>query len=384
MKKLIQILAFCAIVATFSLPALAQDTQSTTAAQEGQNDEEAKRKLYETFTANIKNNQQVAYEAGKEYLQKYSADDQYTAYIKKWIAAYEARAKSAKREEVQQLINQKNFNQAFAVGKQVLADNPNDLLTLNRLALAGWIASAGNNNANNTDAINYSKKAIQLIESGATFEEGKPIEKKGEVLAWLNYGLGFLTRKTAPAEAASYFVKAAQLEGEPKKDPQLYLLLADAYKDSEYTKLAKDFAARFTTDEARATPEAQAATAKLKQVADLIIDAYARAIAYATDPKFAQAKTEWMKELTAFYKYRNDGSEAGINELVSGILSKPILTPGSQTSTTTPSTSSTGTTDTTTGNTGTQSSTNASSSTTTQPSNNNKTTTSGSRTPRRR
>jgi hypothetical protein len=380
MKKLISLLAFCAILATLALPAFAQTQPSSSSTPQEQTNEEAKAALYKKFTDNIKTNQDVAYQAGQEYLQKYSAEDDYTKYIKRWVTAYDAQKASAAKDEVQKKIDAKDYNGAFALGKQLLAKDPNDLLTLNRLAIAGWFAAIPptNNEANNADAIRYGKQAIQLIQQGKTFVEGQPIEKKDEVLGWLNYSLGFLNRKSNPTEAANHYVKAAQLEGPPKKDPQLYDLLARAYEEGAYKKMLDDYKARFPTDEQKASPEGMAANEKIKQMTDLLIDAYARAVAYATDPKFAAAKTEWRNQLAAYYKYRNNGSDTGLDQLISGVTAKPIPTPDSinnapatapattgSTSTTPPATQPAGTTTTTPGTTTAQPTTKPA--TTTQP-----------------
>jgi hypothetical protein len=73
------------------------------------------------------------------------------------------------------------------------------------------------------------------------------------------------------------------------------------------------------------TPESKLALANINQIVDRMIDAYARAVAVAgTDPKFAQAKASWQESLTTWYKYRNSDKTDGMNELVAGILTKPL------------------------------------------------------------
>jgi hypothetical protein len=32
-----------------------------------------------------------------------------------------------------------------------------------------------------------------------------------------------------------------------------------------------------------------------------------------------------MTQLTTYYKFRNNGSDAGINEFIKGVLAKPLL-----------------------------------------------------------
>jgi hypothetical protein len=65
--------------------------------------------------------------------------------------------------------------------------------------------------------------------------------------------------------------------------------------------------------------------ANINQLVDRMIDGYARAVALAgTDSKFAQPKTVWNESLTTWYKYRNNNEVAGMDQLVAGILSKPL------------------------------------------------------------
>jgi hypothetical protein len=375
MKKLIRLLVSAALLATLALPALAQTTPATPAATPAaaQDDTEAKTALYNKFTENRNTNPQVAYDAGKEYLQKYEAkdgaEDQYVKYIKKWVDSYD---KIARRNQFFQLIKDKNYNGAFASSKQVLADFPDDLLVLYELAKAGLFAATSGNKANNADAINYTKRTIQLIQSGKTFEKDKAIVNKDEILGGLNYSLGFFLRESQPTEAANYFINAAQVEGFAKKDPQTYIFLAEAYETSEYSKLSTQYNASCKTEEQAKTPECVDLKAKADRVVDHMIDALARAIAYSNSSpeaaKYAQARTDWTNQLTAYYKYRT-GSETGIKELIASITSKPLPKPGEDVaplttpSTTTPPTQPSGSTSTTPPNT----TTTTPSSTTTKP-----------------
>jgi hypothetical protein len=111
-----------------------------------------------------------------------------------------------------------------------------------------------------------------------------------------------------------------------KKEAQTYDLLAAAY-EKDYETVAKDYAAKYPDDASRQTPEGKAATDKLNAVTDRLIDAYAREVAYAgTDPKNAPLKTRAMARLTELYKFRHDGSDAGLNEFIASVTSKPLPT----------------------------------------------------------
>jgi len=73
------------------------------------------------------------------------------------------------------------------------------------------------------------------------------------------------------------------------------------------------------------TPESKAALEKLNLVMDRIIDAYARAINTAgTDPKTEQSRKEWLTQMTTYYKFRHNGSDAGLTEFIAAALQKPV------------------------------------------------------------
>lgn len=317
MKKLFRILALSALVATIWLPALARNTQplTTTAVQQG--DEEAKAALYQKFLDLYKKDPKAANDVAKEYLQKYPAESEQTAYLKKWSTAYEAKEKDSRKANVEDLLRQQKYADAFAAAKAILADEPADVRTLNNAVFAALYSK---NESFNGEAANYARKAVQLIQSG------QPFDKRDDTLGWLNSALGFFSLKTNPTEAIGYYIKAAGFEGAAKKDPQTYLLLADAYRNAEYTKLAGDIKTKCSTAEQQATPDCKALSDRLNLVVDRMIDAYARAIALATDPKYARLKTDAMTDLTAFYKFRHEGSDTGLNEFIAGVLAKPLPT----------------------------------------------------------
>ncbi len=348
MKKLIRLLVSAAFLATLALPGLAQTTPATPATTPAatQDDTEAKAALYKTFTDNRNTNPQAAYQAGKDYLQKYEAkdgaEDQYIKYIKRYVDSYD---KLARRSLVFQQVKDKNYNEAFATSKQVLSGNPEDLGVLFELSKAGLTAAENGNKANNADTVAYAKKTMQLLQAGKTFEKDKPVTNKDEIIGGLNYVIGFLLQESQPSEAANYLVSAAQFEGFSKKDYRTYLILADIYEKSEYAKLQTQYTTGCKTAEQLATQECVALKAKADQVVDHMIDALARAIAYSNmspeAAKFAPARASWMEGITGYYKYRNNGSDAGLKELIAGITSKPLPKPGAPVAPMTPSSTTT-------------------------------------------
>ena len=74
-----------ALAALLALSVLAFGAQSVALAQE--TDDPVKIEIYKRFYDNAKANPTVAYQAARDYLQKYSKDkDQYIDYIQKWMA----------------------------------------------------------------------------------------------------------------------------------------------------------------------------------------------------------------------------------------------------------------------------------------------------------
>jgi hypothetical protein len=345
MNKLIRPITLSALLAMTALPAFALTTASALTGERAaiaQTDEEAKTALYKKFTESIKTDQKVAYETGKEYIAKYPAEDQYSNYVKKWVAAYE---KAIRKPTLIQLMTDSKYPEAFTLSKQILVDEPNDLLTLRQAAVSGFNLALTNKEVNAIEAANYARKALQLIEAGKSFEEGKPMDAalRDENIGLLNLALGFFSLKTNPSESVGYLLRAAQANSTFKKDPQTYIWLANAYQAGPYKKLSDEFEANYRGKDE--TPESKAALENLNQVIDRIIDASARAIALATDPKYASIKTQLNTQLTSFYKFRHNDSEAGLPEMVAGILSKPlppqptlIAVPAPATSATTPAT----------------------------------------------
>jgi tetratricopeptide (TPR) repeat protein len=293
--------------------------QSVVVAQE--TDDPVKIEIYKRFVDNRINNPTAAYQAARDYLQKYNKDkDQYTDYLQKWMAAYE---RDERKRNLPVLINEKKFAEAYSTGAKILADEPNYLRAQIDLGYAGYIAASSKNDSFNATALDYARKAIQAIESGKQPTEWAPFKGKDDTLAYLNYAVGFLTLKTNPDQAIDSLLKAAQYDSDIKKTPSTYYFLAAAYESGPYKTLSAAYQSEYANKPE--TPASKAALEKLNVVMDRIIDAYARAIAAAgTDPKTEQSRKEWLTQMSTYYKFRHEGSDAGINEFIAAALQKPL------------------------------------------------------------
>ena len=299
-------------------------------------DDEVKVKTYNKFFENREPNPTVAYEAAKDYMRLYGKEnDDYTRYLKQWIAAFEederqrklAAEKADREQQLLGALTQNRFADAYGRAKQVLNDDPNDVKVLIALGYAAFAASTETKNESfNADAVNYAQKAVQLLESGKTPDTWSPFKNKDDVSASLHYALGFYLLKTKPDEAISHVIKATQFESDRKTSPLTYFYLALAYQNGPYKKLTDEYTSRYLNKPE--TPESKAALENLNRVVDRLIDALARAVALTgNDPQQQKAKGDWMQRLTQFYKFRHDDSDAGLNEFISGVLSKPLPQP---------------------------------------------------------
>lgn len=317
MKKMTRLLILGATFAVLALPIAA----SAATIVQDQCTEENKTAWYATFRETFKTDQQPkAYEAAKKYITACTEETDITKYLKKWVTAYD---KEIRKVKLPQLLNEKKWAEAFQLGREILTDDPENVKVLMQLGYGGYLASSAKNTSFNTDAINYARKAIQMIESGKAPDDWQPFPNKDEALAFLNYYLGVTTIAQDPGAALPYLIKAAKFESSLKKSAFTYDKIAVAYETGPYAKQSADYKIKFEKKDE--TPESKLALENINQIVDRMIDAYARAVATAgSDPQYQAQKNEWNEALKTWYKYRHKDDLTGMNELVAGILAKPL------------------------------------------------------------
>lgn len=317
MKVLVRRFALAALVA-FAAGTIGAG-QFAAVAQE--TDDPVKIEIYKRFVDNRVPNPGAAYQAARDYLQKYQKDkDQYTDYLAKWVAAYE---RDDRKRQLGGLINEKKWDDAYKIGAKILADEPDYLRAQIDLGYAGYLAASNKDESHNAEAVAYARKAITAIEGGKSPTEWAPFKGKDDTLAYLNYAVGFMTLKTSPDTAIDSLIKAVQYESDIKKTASTYYFLAIAYESGPYKTLSTAYQTEFANKPE--TPQSKAALEKLGVVMDRIVDAYARAINVAgTDPKTEASRKEWLTQLTTYYKFRHNNSDAGLTEFIAASMSKPL------------------------------------------------------------
>jgi len=352
MKKTIRVMA---IYASLALPlAFANSSElkaqtPTPSPAQGQCTPENKSAWYAEFRTTFKTDQNKAYDLAQKYLAcpAEAGEEGIRNYLQNTFVAVIDKARRTPR--VTALVyDKKDYAKAFELGKQVLADEPDNVKVLMDLTYAGYLAANSKVDTFTPDTMTYGKKAIQLIQAGTVPESWVPYASKDEALGYLNNTIGWLTLQKSPSEALPYLLKAAQLEGKLKKQPFIYGFIGDAYQSGPYDKLFADYQKLYAGKDE--TPESKLALENVNQIIDRMIDAYARAVALSgTDAANQASKKAWMETLTTWYKYRNKGSDAGLTDLIAAVMSKPLppeptpLTtlPAAPTTSSTPGSSST-------------------------------------------
>lgn len=331
MKKIINLLVICATLGLLAMPAIASVRAQPVNVMQDQCTDENKTAWYAEFREKKNSDQPRAYEVAKKYVAcpPVEAEAQIVTYLKtKFIEPYEAAVAKAKRkEQLHDLVyNKKDYAKAFEVGPQVFADDPDYIDGYLSLGYAGYAALNAGNKSFVNDGLTYSKKAMDMIESGKTPADWKPTPNKADVLARLNYWIAFLKQDNA-AEALPYWMKAASSDTF-KKDARSYYNIGLGYENGSYQKQSDDYKAKFGGKDE--TPESKLALENINQVVDRMIDTYARTVAAAgSDPNSKLFKDDAMLRLNGWYKFRHEKATdaevtAAVNDLIAGALSKPL------------------------------------------------------------
>ncbi|HEY4423288.1 MAG TPA: hypothetical protein VGN10_03725 [Pyrinomonadaceae bacterium] len=329
MKKLITFLSISITVAILALPVAARNliAQPDNAFQDAACAEDAKTALYQSFLKNLKADQAKAYDEAKKYVacpasgEVTEAQQKIIDYLKNFITKYEAATK--KTDYRIKIYNDKNYVVGYAMGKEILQAEPENLQVLVDLGANAYLLPPVKNAQLTAEGLGYAQKALAAIDSGKTLEDWKPLASKDEAVAYLNYSIGALTLEKDPSAALKNLLKAAQFETLLKKSPYTYAYIAGAYETGPYAKMSEEYKRLYQGKDE--TPESKLMLANINQIIDRMIDAYARAVALgATDAQYKDVKAGWNESLTTWYKYRNSDKTDGMDQLVAGVLSKPL------------------------------------------------------------
>jgi hypothetical protein len=320
MKHLITLLAIsigCSLVLITSSSRVAAQSNPAMTEQRRDADREA---LFAQFTDRKRiptgEQQRLAYETAKNYLDRFGGEDHpNTRAVRKFVVEYE---RFIREFDVDAAYNAKNYAKVFDLGRVSEKADPNDFFVLATMVKAGYESSQAGNASFVKDSGDYAVTAIKLLEADQNLKP-RPFQTRGAAEGFLNFALGWFMKDQSPSDAAPAFVKALKADSAYKTDPGVYRLLGVAILKGDFTKLSAEYNEKFGNKPP--SQEQAAMLEKLGHLANRAIDAYARAVALTEQP---EAKAKMLTQLSTLYKNFNNGSDAGLNELVASVMSKPL------------------------------------------------------------
>lgn len=206
---------------------------------------------------------------------------------------------------------------AFKVGGELLAKDPDNVQVLVQLALAGTEQVKQKNTKYAAQSLQYGLKAIELIEA-----DKKPPRMSDAFWASHKAAIPQLYQQTAilnlitgnNQEAKTRLIKTTTLS---PKDPYPYALLGFILND-EYTKQVPVFQA-MPVGTAKETEKK-----RLEGLLDNIIDVYAHVAGLSTNkPEYQALMQQVVPDLTGYYKYRHNQSTDGLQQLIDKYKPQP-------------------------------------------------------------
>ncbi len=288
-----------------------------------QRDDADREQLYTRFSEHKKiplaERQKLAYEAARDYVKRYSGGpDTHLAEMRRFVNEYE---RVMGNFEVHQAFAAGNYAKAFDLGRAALKKDPENFYVLATLAQAGYANVLRGDPKLTEESIDAATRALALAES-ENFTKADPFANAAEARGFLNFALGYFDISLAPEKAAAALVRAAKSGSSYKDNPLTYDLLGIAILKGEYAQVSAEYNSKFGNKPP--SPEQQAMLQRIIKLGNRAIDAYARAVALSTKPEQQESRTRMMTKLIQLYKSFHEGSDTGLNELIAGVLAKPL------------------------------------------------------------
>ncbi len=263
-----------------------------------------------------------SYQLGKDFLNRFGKegkdkDDQVTK-IKLFVEKY--------REHLFYVaVEGKKFSEAFAIGKEILAEQPENIEIMMNLAFTGYNSYSANRDRTYADeSIGFAKKVLELFEAGKFPKQFAPFKDKVEASSFLHFFEGTFLFDVDKKAGASEIYKAAQYDSVVKNSADPYAILASYYEEL-YAKGSVDLKSR-TDAKTISDADLKSETERINKIIDQMMDAYARAVKHGETEKNPNAP-QWRKRLTEVYKFRNK-TDDGLAEYIKVADNTPLPDPG--------------------------------------------------------
>jgi hypothetical protein len=282
-----------------------------------------KEALYARFTDYKRNpnpeQQRFAYPTAKEYLRRWGGDNSAeTKEVRHWVTEYE---RAMHQDELFAAYNSKKYLHTFELARPLVKTDPEYFFAWSIMTEAGYDNFVAGDASLNAEGAEAARKAIQLLETGKV-TKADPFKSMEVARGFLNFALANFVKDENPVEAATAFTKAVKSDSPYHTDPAAYHRLGVSILKGEFAQLSAEYNQKFGGKPS--SPEQSAMLQRITHLIDQTIDAYARAVALMTKPEQKDARDKIMAQLTALYKNVHNGSDAGLDELVATVLTKPL------------------------------------------------------------
>jgi hypothetical protein len=268
------------------------------------------------YAANEAKDVAKAVQLAKDYLAKYPKGQQ-AEFLGKWLSG-------ARGALFNQAIQKKDMATLIDLGKERLAEDPNDLAYLLSLALQlrrNELFASPPVFTHGALAADFSQRAIALIDSGKTPPGADPAKwQKNDALGWLHQNVAAVRYKEEKKdEALAAFTKSSELDPDNATVVAYNELYCGLIHKDRYDDAAKRFQA-LPEEEKKAAEPSAAVKATLEEVnkhADEAIKAWARFVALSEAKNILTATREQIgKTLADLWAYRNPQDPEGYKKLI--------------------------------------------------------------------
>lgn len=334
-----------AIFAAGSLSVLAQDPCADTAGQT-----ELDTAFRSKYAGNLAD-RKAAVDAGKRFLEKYGACEttkDFSDYLKSYLPGMEKKikedegaiAKTALYTRFNNGFKAENWDEVYAAGKDVLAQEPDNLDVILVLGSIGYDQSFKKNYKWNDDTLRYAKMAIQKLNEGKTSPKFGIFQytynNKDNALGWMNLTVGYIMyyAQNNKKDALQYLYKASQANSDTKTNPVVFETIGRYYLEEtgRIAEQVKTKAAAMSDSDTKEvkdqkTAEIKGLVALLNGNAERAIDAYARAYKVTkTDAATKAYRDGLYAKIQNLYTVRFQKSD-GIDTYIAGVVGKPMPDP---------------------------------------------------------
>lgn len=322
-KSLIMMAALTFSIALFVPLASAKTIVSRPVIQDLTPEEAAAYKAW--YDANAAKDYPKAMELAKAYLAKFpNGNAKNLEYLKKqWIP-------SVRGMQYKEAADKKNIAEVIRIGKEVLAEDPDNLDYMWAvLVQIRTVELSANNFSHASDAADLAQHAIRLFEGGKnlTGVDSKTF-KLNVTLAYLHQTLALIADNNKDTDKSlAEYMKAGETD---PTNPTYFFHCGRIYNDRYNVAAQKYDAAQKKADaipeadrsaaeskpDVKATlDEAKTALAEVKKRAEPVINCWARYLGLTAD-KPGEARTTVLGVVTGLYKFLNNNSDDGLTKLI--------------------------------------------------------------------